>query len=1162
MALGPRYRRVAALERRFVNREGALDAFATKLTTIGEEPRVLNLVGVGGIGKSRLLRELQRRAEAAAARTAVLDLQVAAMRQHEDALAIIRTELGRKKVPFPRFDVAYAVLWQRLHPHLDLRKAELPFRFESEVLSELLDDATNVPIFGTALGLLKLLGRARSRLRTQRLLAEDTTLAKLDELATTDVLDAVTYLLAEDLHAASTDQPFVLFVDAYEALVPSGLRAAGRTVTADHWLRDLLGQLRRGLTVVASREPLTWAEYDPDWMPVIEPYLLQGLPMTARLELLAESSDGSTDHLQALADASQGLPYYLHLAIDTQTQKLGDDPLVVSSNEILNRFLEHVEPSEVRALELLGATARMFDYGIFQRLTQAFHLPSDRLRWDSLTCYSFVYPAGDLLRLHSLMATTLRQRLSPTVLAEAHQCLAAVWTERLEHATTEDSSEGDRALREACYHRLWSGTLTAEDFLQVGELGIRRGGRQTADGILADLREYLFTREDAFLADAALCLEAEIAILMGDAKRAVALTATASLQQPQGLVQARLAVAGAHARRIAGATADAIALYEQVWKQPDGPVRHLAGLWLADLHMCQGRLRTAFTLARELLGQCPIDAFELRADLLRLQHLGHRLWLNFDAARAALDQAEACYLQARSVVGLANIQTNRIELLAWCAPEEAVALAEAAISAQQDLGALHELGKTYTALAVAQTHTNDLDGAATSFETACSYLDRARYRSGRARAELFRALLHIRRNDTEVAAQAIGWAVEELTEAQVYPMLALSAELVLQRLGHSNPAVERAAANARDMLEPPDSLAVFIQRSEALLASMLGQNATPMDLYDRACQQGGAAAGYYNQNIRVETTDGAVNVRIPIYGAEEMDLRPWPEHEVLAAIAPYVDHVPKLLHVSADPPFQLHDFITGPNLNAVAPRGTPVPAHVLGDVVALLKQLTTVPRSALPPGPSGWPTGDDAPAFANKLSGLTAAVYTRFLPDYRSLFAELGFPTDPLANVRRGWETLTRRPLACAHADIHRKNAILHEDHCVFLDWELALWGDPVYDFAVHLHKMGYLPEERTSIEALWHRTLAPEFTAGWQADIETYLTHERIKSAIVDSVRYSQCVAEPANAPEPLPDLVAKLAIKLNQAHGHWGSARRFEQDEVAAALSAHAGCKRPDAS
>ena len=79
MAIAPRFRRVAALQRPFVDREQALADFTEELAGIGAGPRVLNVTGVGGIGKSRLLRELKDRA-APRFRTATIDLQVPALR--------------------------------------------------------------------------------------------------------------------------------------------------------------------------------------------------------------------------------------------------------------------------------------------------------------------------------------------------------------------------------------------------------------------------------------------------------------------------------------------------------------------------------------------------------------------------------------------------------------------------------------------------------------------------------------------------------------------------------------------------------------------------------------------------------------------------------------------------------------------------------------------------------------------------------------------------------------------------------------------------------------------------------------------------------------------------------------------------------------------------
>lgn len=305
------------------------------------------------------------------------------------------------------------------------------------------------------------------------------------------------------------------------------------------------------------------------------------------------------------------------------------------------------------------------------------------------------------------------------------------------------------------------------------------------------------------------------------------------------------------------------------------------------------------------------------------------------------------------------------------------------------------------------------------------------------------------------------------------------------------------------------------------------------ELYERARAHHDPAAGYYNDNIRIDTPDGTVILRIPIHGADIMDLRPWREDRVLAAIAPHVRDAPRLLHASADPPFQVHEFIPGHLLNDVAPRGIPVPPHVLDDIVRLFTQLTRVPQ--LPDIPASWPAGPDTTAFARRLSDLTQRVYDTFSAEYADLFTVLEIPADPLARVDDRWRGLTPRPFTCVHADIHRRNMIVDRGTTTFLDWELALWGDPLYDLAVHIHKMGYLQGEQDTLIARWHAAMPSDHITGWQPDLDAYLAHERIKSAIVDSVRYSQLFKN--NGPYPYPEhqLIDSLTGKLNAARPHW---------------------------
>ncbi|MBF8185570.1 aminoglycoside phosphotransferase family protein [Nonomuraea sp. K274] len=798
MPLEPRFRRVAALHRRFVDREAAFEAFSEEHSKVGRGPRILNVTGVGGIGKSRLLREFGGRVKDTH-RVATLDLQVPAHRHQEDALAVLRVQLGERGVRFDQYDIAYAVLWQRLHPHLGLTRAELPFIEHSEVLSELLDTAAGVPVFGTAVSLLKLMDKGNATRKRRRHLQQNETLRQLDLLPGAELVDAVTYMFAEDLRAGSEGKPYVLFVDAYEA--------SGRADGSDVWLRDLAAQLDRGLTVIASREALGWEVYDADWREVIREFPIEGLPMEARMELLSDGGVSDPVQREVIAQASVGLPFYLHLATDSR-----GSGHVVSQDEIAQRFLEHVSAEERRYLQLLSV-ARTFDYDLFHGLAAAFQLPGGRLAWEGLTAYSFVYPAaGGGFQLHRLMADMLRGRLSPAMADDAHSALYLLWSERATDAV---------GMREAAYHGLYAGAISDGDLLVYADRITACGGTQGVAGLISDLQDHLGGGGDPALEEAAACLAAEAAVLLGDSDRINELTPDASwrLDTEAG---ARLAVAAGHGRRIAGQTTRALRIYSDVLDVHTGPARWPAGLWAADLHMAQGRFRRAFELVEQVTRECPEDAGVLRGDLARLLHLALRFSYDFTAADRQLQEAARHYQKAGTIVGEALITTNRAELLAWTDPFAAVAVARKAVEANTDLGAIHEVGKAYSALGQAFLTLGRLDEAADALDSACVALEKARYRSGRARAELLRACLHARCQEPDQAAASARWAVDELVDAEVYPTLIVVADRLLAAVNRRDERVSTAARQAWAAIEPIDSRDALEDRMTHYLRGLLG----------------------------------------------------------------------------------------------------------------------------------------------------------------------------------------------------------------------------------------------------------------------------------------------------------------------------------------------------
>ncbi|OKK15200.1 hypothetical protein AMK16_28620 [Streptomyces sp. CB00455] len=822
---------MSALQRQFFNREGLLSAYDEELRGICERPRLLNVVGVGGIGKSRLLQELRNRTPEGY-RTARLDLQLPTLRQQEDALAVLRTEFGAQGVKFDRFDIAYAVLWQRVHPQLQMNRKNTPFAEESEVLSKILDDAMGLPVFGTAAGLVRLTGRAvANRQRRQRIEA-DATLQELDSLSNADLGHAVVYLFAEDMRQSFEEKPYVLYVDAYEALVPTPL-PGGRSYASDAWVRDLIGQLHGGLTVLASREALRWSVYDKDWDAVIRKAWVGGLPMSARLDLLAQAGITEIPRQRTIAEASAGVPFYLHLAVDTHLQNPahGEDP--ATSEEIVQRFLQHVAPDEIRILELLSA-ARTFDLEVLRVLGRHFDLPANLLTWESLTAYSFAYPLAQdgWYRLHQLMVAALQRHLSPAVKRHVHAVLREHWeglAERMETGAHGAGVARSSPWREAVYHGLQAQDIAPEQILGHADRAIGMSSRQAVDGMVKDLRDHLAAgAEDAAadasalhaVRDAADCLEAESRLELGDAAAAIALTPVLDVPV-RSVVSARLALAGANARRIAGESSLAARIFEQVWEGHEGGARTSAGLCVADIRMWQGDFEGAFALAEEVHAICSPQERALQGDLKRLMHLGHRFLMDFGRAADLLAQAEEDYRAVDAVIGLANIRTNRAELWAFTDPGAAVVEAGAALEVQRDLGAQHEIGKAYTAMGIAQIRLGQLERAELSFRNANAALDRAGYRSGRARADMFRAFLLLKRGEREATRQLLLHAAREFETCQVYPSLILAIHRAAELVGLDDPALTALADRARPAVRPLGAAEALERRTEDVLSMFI-----------------------------------------------------------------------------------------------------------------------------------------------------------------------------------------------------------------------------------------------------------------------------------------------------------------------------------------------------
>lgn len=71
-----------------------------------------------------------------------------------------------------------------------------------------------------------------------------------------------------------------------------------------------------------------------------------------------------------------------------------------------------------------------------------------------------------------------------------------------------------------------------------------------------------------------------------------------------------------------------------------------------------------------------------------------------------------------------------------------------------------------------------------------------------------------------------------------------------------------------------------------------------------------------------------------------------------------------------------------------------------------------------------------------------------------------------------------------------------------------------------------------------------------WATDLQAYLNHERVKSVVVDAVRYAKVLAEGSRGPEGERALIANLADKLAAGRAIWGLPEPVDPAHVEAVL------------
>lgn len=350
-----------------------------------DEPyKVLMWYGVGGQGKSSLLREFVRLAglfnedkknENSTERlvTAKIDLDDERLQRIDSALYSIRLQLAQiPSLHFYAFDTAFVAYYKKTRPGIDIA-ATFPELFGSEKESlvdlinvlegpaSLLTELAAATVPGASL-LYKWGARVRGKLKAWWDTRGKEIIVGIDSMQPDELLQQLPSFLGADICDGIKVNPNIrplIILDTYEAIWQvQGQRDALINRRNDAWVRLLVQDAPGVLFVIAGRDRLRWPDIDKDWDKVVTTRRLEGLSNNEAEQFLLEVPINDESIRKEIIESSEGLPFFINLQV-SHFENLADQDIYPTikqfggtPSDVLSRFLDHLNDSDLGILRL------------------------------------------------------------------------------------------------------------------------------------------------------------------------------------------------------------------------------------------------------------------------------------------------------------------------------------------------------------------------------------------------------------------------------------------------------------------------------------------------------------------------------------------------------------------------------------------------------------------------------------------------------------------------------------------------------------------------------------------------------------------------------------------------------------------------------------------
>lgn len=482
------------LEKFYTNAKDARQIFKQLITSATLQRRILVIHGLGGVGKSTLLKMC-----ALTCRNYHIPVALVASEEASSPIDILvewESDLNHDGIPLPTFEKTLN------HYRAIQAKVEAKAKKDGEVASQITGTisktiakmaitmaASAIPLVGPAVGAVG----GESAEAIVNWLRGFLTRPELDIYL--DPAERLKSDFLNDLSRVSARQRIVLMADTYEQMA-----------ALDDWMRELARKLPKNvLLVIAGRKVPAWDRPWQDWMGRAEIVELKEMTLDDirmlihRYYTYIRGGDPDSKQVEAIVQFARGLPMVATTVVQLWVKYGLEDfqmvrPQVVA--DLVDRLLEGV-PEEMRPAFESAAVLRFFNVESLRALLEN---GNAEILYAELRRWPFIRSRKEGLAVHDTMREMINEAVkmrSPERFQRLHERAAVYYETQIDKAI---GDERERWISEQLYHRMYVDEASGVTlFQEIAENFTRYRMINRLSELLNDLNNFPLLRENSQL---------------------------------------------------------------------------------------------------------------------------------------------------------------------------------------------------------------------------------------------------------------------------------------------------------------------------------------------------------------------------------------------------------------------------------------------------------------------------------------------------------------------------------------------------------------------------------------------------------------------------------------------------------------------------------------